>query len=177
MVSGKGNFESVVRFETVEIVPTRVEICSPIIYHNYVTNYGGPLRKSAIMPYGSYQLLATVLINVCYRLYAEIKPARHNRQLSEKALRQRKKGFNDRHACQEIFNRRLNQGQCHDIPFLGWREFAPDYFGPFRDKSKVEDNINLILPSFLHNVFDPSGKRNPEYKQDKEIEKGGLEYA
>jgi CRISPR-associated protein Cas5d len=175
--AAKGIFESIVRLETVEIVPTMVEICSPIVYHNYVTNYGGPLRKSAIMPYGSYQLLATVLINVCYRLYAEIRSARHNRLLSEKALQQKNKGFNDRHACQEIFNRRLKRGQCHDIPFLGWREFVPDYFGSFRDKTKVEESINLILPSFLHSVFEPSGKRHPEYKQDKKIKNGGLEYA
>lgn len=39
--AAKGIFESIVRFDTVEIVPTKVEICSPIIYHNYVTNYGG----------------------------------------------------------------------------------------------------------------------------------------
>jgi len=177
--AAKGIFESIVRFETVEIVPTMVEICAPVVYHNYVTNYGGPLRKSAIMPYGSYQLLATVLINVCYRLYAEIRPAEHNRPLSEKALQQKNKGFNDYHAYQEIFNRRLKQGQCHDTPFLGWREFTSDYFGPFRDSTKVKENINLILPSFLHRiVFEPGGKKNRgEYKQDMKIENGGLVYA
>jgi CRISPR-associated protein Cas5d len=163
--------------ETVEIVPTMVEICSPIVYHNYVTNYGGPLRKSAIMPYGSYQLLATVLINVCYRLYAEIRSARHNRLLSEKALQQKNKGFNDRHACQEIFNRRLKQGQCHDIPFLGWREFAPDYFGHFRDQTEVDKSINMMLPSFLFSVFEPSGDKKPVFKQDLEIKNGRLEYV
>ncbi len=74
--AAKGIFESIVRIETVEIMPTKVEICAPIIYHNYSTNYGGPLRKSPIMATGdSYQLLATVLINVCYRLYAELRPA------------------------------------------------------------------------------------------------------
>jgi len=175
--AAKGIFESIIRFETVDIVPTRVEVCAPVVYHNYVTNYGGPLRKSAIMPYGSYQLLATVLINVCYRLYAEIRPSEHNRYLSEKALQQKNKGFNDRHACQEIFNRRLKQGQCHDIHFLGWREFIPEYFGHFRDTTKVEESVNLTLPSFLHSIFEPSGNRNPKYKQDKKIENGGLVYA
>jgi len=75
--AAKGIFESIALIKSVEIVPTRVEICAPIIYHNYVTNYGGPLRKSSIMPNGSYQLLATVLINVCYRLYAEVRSARY----------------------------------------------------------------------------------------------------
>lgn len=175
--AAKGIFESIVRLETVAIVPTMVEICAPIIYHNYVTNYGGPLRKSAIMPHGSYQLLATVLINVCYRLYAEVRPAEHDRPLSEKALRQRSKGFNDRHACQEIFNRRLRQGQCYDIPFLGWREFVPNYFGNFREDTKVEESINMTLPSFLFSVFETSGAKKPVFVQDVEIKNGRLEYV
>src|SRR6185369_4895666 len=64
--AAKGLFEAVVRIETVEIIPVKVEICKPIVFHNYATNYGGPLRKTAIMPHSSYQLLATTLINVCY---------------------------------------------------------------------------------------------------------------
>jgi len=175
--AAKGIFESIVRLETVEIVPTMVEICAPVVYHNYVTNYGGPLRKSKIMPNNSYQLLATVLINVCYRIYAEIRPAEHDRPLSEKALQQKNKGFNDRHACQAIFNRRLKQGQCHDIPFLGWREFTPDYFGDFRDQTEVDKSINMILPSFLFSVFEPSGDKETVFKQDVEIMKGRLEYV
>ena len=31
---------------TAEVVPTRVEICAPLVFHTYSTNYGGPLRKS-----------------------------------------------------------------------------------------------------------------------------------
>lgn len=175
--AAKGIFESIIRLETVEIFPSMVEICAPIVYHNYATNYGGPLRKSKIMPNGSYQLLATVLINACYRLYAEIRPAEHNRPLSDKALQQKNKGFNDRHACQAMFNRRLKQGQCHDIPFLGWREFAPDYFGHFRDQTKVDESINMKLPSFLFSVFNMSGIKKPIFKQDAEIRSGRLEYV
>jgi CRISPR-associated protein Cas5d len=90
--AAKGIFESVVRLDTVEIVPSKAEICAPVVFHNYVTNYGGPLRKSKIIKKsGSYQLLATVLINVCYRLCAEIIPSEHNRKLSEKALQQKNK--------------------------------------------------------------------------------------
>jgi CRISPR-associated protein Cas5d len=43
----KGMFEAILRLKEVEISPTKVEICSPLIYHNYTTNYGGPLRKSS----------------------------------------------------------------------------------------------------------------------------------
>ena len=69
----KAIFESIVWLKNAEVVPTRVEICAPLVFHAYSTNYGGPLRKARIMKTGSsYQLLATVLINVSYRLYANV---------------------------------------------------------------------------------------------------------
>lgn len=175
--AAKGLFESVVMIETVEIVPIRVEICSPIVYHNYATNYGGPLRKTAIMPHGSYQLLATTLINVCYRLYADIRPTRFAKPLSEKARLQASKGLNALHACQDMFSRRLEKGQWHDTPFLGWREFVPDYIGPFREGTQVQEEISLDLPSFLFSVFEPSGSKQPVYKPDVQVRKGRLVYA
>ena len=71
----KGIFEALLWGPAVQIVPTKVEICAPLQYHNYQTNYGGPLRKSGVVAGGgSFQLLATVLIDVCYRLYAEVLP-------------------------------------------------------------------------------------------------------
>jgi CRISPR-associated protein Cas5d len=177
--AAKGLFESVVRIETVEIMPTRVEICAPVIFHNYATNYGGPLRKSAVMPNGSYQLLATVLINVCYRLYAEVRPARYIGPLSDKARIQASKRLNAIHACQDMFNRRLEKGQWHDTPCLGWREFVPDYIGPFREGTRVQEDISLVLPSFLYSVFEPSGTKQPApvFKHDVRVENGGLRYA
>jgi CRISPR-associated protein Cas5d len=42
----KAIFESVLWRPVVEIVPKRCEICRPLIWHQYYTNYGGPLRKS-----------------------------------------------------------------------------------------------------------------------------------
>lgn len=176
--AAKGVFESIVRLETAEIQPTAVEICAPLVYHGYSTNYGGPLRKSKLFKTSSsYQLLATVLINVCYRLYAEIKPENHGRSLSEKAQLRANEGRNTLHACQDIFDRRLERGQCYEMPFLGWREFVPDYVGQFRQKTKVEETINLNLPSMLFSVFEPSGKLKPAYHQDVRIIKGRLEYA
>ena len=38
----KGYLNLLYDLKTVEIVPTMVEICAPVAYHNYVTNYGGP---------------------------------------------------------------------------------------------------------------------------------------
>ena len=42
----KGMFESFVWLKSAEVVPTRVEICAPLVFHTYSTNYGGQLRKS-----------------------------------------------------------------------------------------------------------------------------------
>lgn len=175
--AAKGIFESIVRIETVEIVPTKVEICAPIIYHGYATNYGGPLRKSRLIKEGaSYQLIATVIINVCYRLYAELRP-RDGRKLSDRAQLRKNEGCNALHACQDIFERRLINGQCYEIPFLGWREFQPNYVGPLREQTKVEESINLTLPSFLQSVFEQSGAINPVFRKDIEIKNGRLKYA
>jgi|GEM_PF-178998 len=42
----KGIFESILRWKSVNVRPTRVEICRPVQFHRYTTNYGGPLRAT-----------------------------------------------------------------------------------------------------------------------------------
>lgn len=179
----KGIFESVARLKNVIINPTAVEICAPLIYHDYTTNYGGPLRKAEqITNNDAFQHKATVLINVCYRFYARIENFKYvPKSLAEAA---RLSEVNSQHACQEIFVRRLHKGQFHDTPCLGWREFVPDYIGPIRNDTenrKVQTSIEEILPSFLYCVFDPeTGVRNPRYVQNlsgRKIVNGRLEYA
>ncbi len=107
------------------------------VYHTYTTNYGGPLRKSGT---SNFQLIATVLVNVCYRLYADVRPFRESPGtaasdgpgcLARHKLRA--------HAYQEMFDRRLQRGQWFRTPLpRRWREFVPDYLGPFRsDEDKV----------------------------------------
>lgn len=49
----KGIFESIVWLKSAEVVPTRVEICAPLVFHAYSTNYGGPLWKSTSTTNGS----------------------------------------------------------------------------------------------------------------------------
>ena len=147
----KGLFESIVWLKSAEILPTRVEICSPLVFHTYTTNYGGPLRKSKSMQKGSgYQLLATVLINVCYRVYGVVEVDNAmNRRLSEDAKRQQSIARNGAHAYQDMFQRRLRNGQCHSIPFLGWKEFVPDYVGPLREGTRVCTDICTVIPSMM----------------------------
>lgn len=178
--AAKGIIESVVRLKNTIIIPTAVEVCAPIIYHDYTTNYGGPLRKGEqITNNTSFQHKATVLINVCYRLYAKIEDFRYvPKSLVEAGLLSE---VNSKHACQEIFNRRLRNGQFYDTPCLGWREFVPNYIGIIRENTKVEESFNVKMPSLLYCVFEPeTGIIKPRYVQNPEgrwIKNGRLKYA
>src|SRR5436190_20251868 len=65
--AAKGLFESIVWLKSAEVVPTRVEICAPLVFHTYSTNYGGPLRKSKIIRKGrSNKRFAQVLLKFGY---------------------------------------------------------------------------------------------------------------
>ncbi len=176
----KAIFESILWGPAVEIIPTKVEICTPIQYHSYVTNYGGPLRSGKSLKNGSsYQLLATVLIDVCYKLYAVVKSNKVNNKLPQSALIWESKTTSPRHAYQAIFNRRLSRGQCYSIPSLGWKEFTPSYFGDLRKETKVEESISKIsIPSMMREVF-PGGYKSQVlfvYDKDLIIDKGVLTY-
>jgi CRISPR-associated protein Cas5d len=167
--AAKGMFESIVRFKSAYVHPIRVEICRPVRFHRYATNYGGPLRKPAKLKDGTgYQLQAVILVDVCYRLYGEVRAAG---PAPGKA--------NHRHALQEVFNRRLHNGQWFSTPCLGWQEFTPSYLGPFRGATRVEKTLELEIPSMLHSVFSApvAGEYAPRYKQNVKISGGVLAYA
>jgi len=175
----KGIFESILWGPAVQVIPTKVEICSPVQYHNYQTNYGGPLRKPGVVASGGgFQLLATVLIDVCYRLYAEVFPLQRSQKekIPDSAKDWDKKTTSPGHAYQEIFSRRLNRGQCFAIPCLGWKEFGPDYFGNFREKTAVQSDYSTVIPSMLREVFSHGYKSDVSFSfyQNVKIENGVL---
>jgi len=165
----KGMFDCVALWRTAYLKPTRVEVCNPIQFHRYATNYGGPLRKGSQIAKGSsYQLFATILIDVCYKVYgvaaeADRSPAAHNHL----------------HAVQDLFDRRLKQGKLYHMPCLGWNEFVPSYFGPLRNGTGAREDVNLTIPSMLQHVFDKpyEGQFKPKFVQDLRIEKGVLSFA
>lgn len=172
----KGIFESVLWGPAIEVVPFKVEICKPLHFHSYATNYNGPLKKSGTE--GSYQFLATVLTDVCYRMYAHVYPGRDKDALSERARAWDGKTTSPGHAYAAIFDRRLSRGQWFALPCLGWKEFTPSYIGLFRTETKVQDDINTVLPSMLRQVFE-DGCNTPlrfTYDQNVKIESGVLHY-
>ena len=166
----KGIFESVLRWKSVNVRPTKVEICRPVQFHRYVTNYGGPLRASDAMAKGaSFQCYAVVLVNVCYRLYANAEfSGQHHGSTTWPP-----------HAYQDAFQRALKQGKFWAIPCLGWKEFAPDYVGPFRPETKVCETENHEIPTLLRMVFDKpqNGRVAPSFSHNLKVEKGILVYA
>ncbi len=167
--AAKGIFESIARVRSAYIRPTRAEICRPIQYHRYATNYRGPLRKSNQLHIdASYQLIAVILVDVCYRLYGAVEE-----------LSQAPGANNHLHGLQAMFERRLRNGQAYATPCLGWKEFTPSYFGPFREETSVDRSINLEVPSMLHEVFDRpmNGSWNPTFVQNCRIQEGVLAYA
>ncbi|MDR1498633.1 MAG: CRISPR-associated protein Cas5 [Puniceicoccales bacterium] len=187
--AAKGIFESVLRWKSVNIVPTRVEICRPVQFHRYATNYGGPLRKSDQIKSGaSFQQHAIVLINVCYRLYADVTFAQHyagDKTRGQIELRRDKSkrahGFTTcpQHAFQDAFNRALRRGTFHAYPCLGLSDFPADYAGEFRPETKICETENHVIPTLLKSVFNgpQSGKWKPTFLNNLIVRNGVLEYS
>jgi CRISPR-associated protein Cas5d len=172
-----GIFESIARFRSgdVWIVPTKVEICKrrgtaggAVSYQRYATNYGGPLRKSNQLSKGArMQRFATVLANVCYRIYGEC----HGKSTN---------GINARHYMSDQFQKRLRLGRCLSTPVLGWKEFPCSYWGPFREEEfEVDADLNLMIPSMLLSVWTAprGGKYHPQFQQNVRITNGVLTFA
>jgi len=168
----KAMFESILWGPAVVVVPTKVEICTPVQYHSYSTNYSGPLRSAKSIGNGSpYQLLATVLVDVCYKLYGEVRPNRDKSKLPANALEWDAKTTSPGHAYQDIFNRRLRLGQCYSIVALGWREFTASYFGPLREGTKACSSMtDIVIPSMLREVFSGGYSSPVSYVFDQNVE-------
>ena len=171
-------FQSILWGQAVQIIPRQVDICAPLQFHTYNTNYGGPLRKSDQIKDGNnFQLLATVLTDVRYRLYADVVQTLPSDSESEKTKAWRLKTKSPGHAYQEIFDRRLASGKCFHTPFLGWKEFTASYFGPIRDDATLAD-VSTVIPSMFRDAEFATGQRKPRYhyNQNVKIEHGVLKF-
>jgi len=169
--AAKGMFEAVARLKSAYIKPTRVEILKPIRFESYVTNYGGPLRSSEQIKKGNnYQLSATVLVDVCYRVYGDVRA-----KLSSRGKRRSGKQDHCKRLA-DMFNERLEKVQTFYSPCLGWKEFLPTYFGTIRStQRKPCSEINLVIPSILYSMWE-NRKLQPTFKQDWEIVRGVMSY-
>lgn len=147
----KGMFDAVLRRPHVYVRPTRIEICRPVRYERYVTNYGGPLRKSKdIREKNSYQFMATILVDVCYRIHGEVQMKQMSTRGNGKTQLRRRRGQDWRPRFKALFDERLERGQTFYTPCLGWKEFVPNYLGPFRDRDEHGREISPVTTGEIH---------------------------
>jgi CRISPR-associated protein Cas5d len=176
--AAKGMFDAVLRRPHIYIQPTLVEICRPLRHERYVTNYGGPLRKQdQVKNNNNYQLIATILVDVCYRIRGEVRMKRmSSRTRAGSTQLRRRRGRDWRPEFKALFDDRLTRGQMFYVPCLGWKELVPTYFGPFREGTRrYETEGEIVIPSLLHSMWDHR-QLKPEYVQDWRIVKGVMSY-
>ncbi|WP_028895149.1 CRISPR-associated protein Cas5 [Syntrophorhabdus aromaticivorans] len=175
--AARGIFDAVLRRAHIYVRPTKVVLCSPIRYERYVTNYGGPLRSQGqIRDNNNYQLTATILVDVCYRLYGEVKMKQMSTRTRKASQLRRRRGQDWRPLFKSLFEERLRLGQTFYTPCLGWKEFVPFYVGPFRDTTaRYEQADDIVISSFLSSMWENRQLR-PEFVQDWRIIKGVLSY-
>jgi CRISPR-associated protein Cas5d len=176
--ASKGIFEAVLRRPHVYVQPTRIEVCKPVRYERYVTNYGGPLRKQVqLKNNNNYQLIATILVDVCYRIHGEVRMKRMSTRGKGLSQLRCRRGQDWRPQFKALFEDRLRRGQTFYTPCLGWKEFVPSYLGPFREGTSRETSVDgIVIPSFLHSMWDHR-QLKPEYVQDWRIVKGVMSYS
>jgi len=176
--ASKGLFDAVFRLKSIYIEPVCVEICNPIRYERFITNYHGPLRKPKT---DNYQLIATILVDVCYRAYGKVKVKQSTRGRKDQRLRKRTNSTGNRDKYVKEFNNRLRNFQNFYVPCLGWKEFIPSYFGPMREQDKEgkpiqpEPTIDDTIPSMLCSMWENS-QLNPSFIQKVKIENGVMFY-
>ena len=160
----KGMFESVAFSRDAYFEPEWVEICSPVVFQRYTTNYRGPFRKSGTV---AFQDFSTILCDVCYKVYGNVI-----------GLSPPTSSENPAHKLQEIFLRRLQKGQFYTTPFLGLKEFVPTYFGPLREETFADETINTQIASMLVGMYTSkiSGKVSPQFAHDLRIRMGVLHF-
>ena len=120
-----------------------------------------------------------MLTDVCYRLYADVILNPDKAKFPQKAQRWDRKTTAPGHAYQEMFFRRLKRGQSYATLSLGWSEFTPSYFGPFRAATQVCTELpDICIPSMLRGVFQQGYRSQYEavYDTDLCIHQGVLEY-
>jgi CRISPR-associated protein Cas5d len=174
----KGMFEAVARLGQVYINPIKVEVCQPVRFDRYVTNYGGPLRKGEQVKQGNnYQLFATVLVDVRYRLYAELVPKRLSSRGASRTTKRPRHGVQKDWVAifKARFDERLASGRAYYTPCLGWKEFVPSYCGPPQPNTKPDASVNLTIPSLLQEMWEDKQLR-PRFVQDWQIVGGVMSY-
>ncbi len=74
----------------------------------------------------------------------------------------------------EMFNRRVNKGQCYHRPWLGTREFSAEFMPALPDDQPISEDIP-IGSMFLDMYYNDKGTPSPQFFYDVAILQGVLE--
>lgn len=176
--AARGMFDAVLRRPHIIIKPLGVEICKPVRYERFITNYGGPLRKAdQIKRNNNYQLVATILVDVCYRIYGRVISKKSSSRGKNQPQVRRRRGKDWCPQFKRLFEERLKQGHTFYTPCLGWKEFVPTYFGPLRKGTHPDSTVDdIVIPSFLRSMW-KHRELKPKFVQDWQIVKGVMSYV
>jgi CRISPR-associated protein Cas5d len=138
-------------------------------------------KRDQIMNDNNYQLQATVLVDVCFRIFGEVWQKNTSTRGKDCAQARTRRGRDWRLRMWELFQKRLTSGQTYYTPCLGWKEFVPSYFGSFRERDEhdrpigPDRDISLVIPSLLHSMWEHR-RLKPVFKQDWHIVNGAMSY-
>jgi len=144
----KGIFDNISKIRTATTVPIKIEICSPIKKETFTYNSKSPLVNEKKNPKTknitrTTQIKMNILRNVVYRVYATTY-----KTMSTFEIEKRFQGINALHALQSIIMRQIKKGQSWGDLFMGQKMFPVNYIGDFREGFKVQEEINMYIPSF-----------------------------
>jgi CRISPR-associated protein Cas5d len=83
-----------------------------------------------------------------------------SRRGNGKTQLRRRRGRDWRPRFKELLDERLERGRTFYTPCLGWKEFVPSYFGPFRDRDEHGQEIRpvqtgeIYIPAMLISLWD-----------------------
>lgn len=160
----RGMAQAIAWWKGIEIKPTLVQICKPLRWMKFTTNYRGPYRKTVSVKDGSsFQQSTVVLFDVCYKIFADVEC------ITQEPI-------NKRHAFQEFFMRRLKRGVFFTLPYLGLRSMGATYVGPLRADTTANSSVNLDIPIMYRDGYHlDNGKAI--FDVNVQIRNGELRYA
>jgi len=172
--AARGILECILWKPEFQWVVKRIKILKPIIFASIKRNELSSTQSCAPIDVTDMakrcQRNSIVLRDVEYIIEASIYMSEENIQKVQ--MRDKNEG---RKPCEPIvkyrdmFNRRLNNGQCWHQPYLGTREFSCDFLPVTEEDEERANNLNLTYPigSMLFDIwYDSDHKATPIYMYD-----------
>ncbi len=167
--AARGVLECILWKPEFQWVVKSIKILKPITFSSFKRNEITSIQSSNPIEIEDKrtQRHSIVLRDVEYIIVASIYMSEENIQkVKERDIRKGQKPCEPIVKYRDMFNRRLNRGQCWHQPFLGTREFSCDFFPVTREDEGRADELNLTYPigSILFDIwYDKEHNASPIY--------------